>query len=303
MSAVVECTHTRVKHQHGDRQTYVSDHCRCVDCRAANAAYQNRRSRLAAYGRPVTDLTDARPIQEHIEQLRSQGMGYQRVAEVAGLASETVALVAAGGRRQLRARTARRILAVQLDLADGALIDGSGTRRRLQALAAVGWTWADIGRHIGWGTPMVQELATGTGTVRVATARTVRAAYEELWKRNGGDTRARRRAARNGWPPPMWWDDDHLDDPTHLGADRYLPPEPEQPVASTPVPASTSSSGPRRSCSASRASPSRGSLSSPGCHRPTSRKSPGRSGCGRDSPSQAVHGALHPAGQRPARRE
>jgi hypothetical protein len=43
--ATRECTHPQARHRHGTRTAYVKDHCRCVDCTAANTAASRTASR------------------------------------------------------------------------------------------------------------------------------------------------------------------------------------------------------------------------------------------------------------------
>lgn len=94
------------------------------------------------------------------------------------------------------------------------LVDGIGTRRRLQALAAIGWTYAEIAARIGKNTPAVQRVAQGCDPrVRTVTAEAIRRVYEQLSMTPGPSTLVRGYATRHGWPPPLAWDDDLIDDP------------------------------------------------------------------------------------------
>lgn len=88
------------------------------------------------------------------------------------------------------------------------------TRRRLQGLMALGWTWADIGRKLEVGKGAVHQWATRP-QVRQSTADKVKVLTFELEPLAPPDTRqntqARIFAHKNGWPPPAAWDD--IDDP------------------------------------------------------------------------------------------
>ena len=101
------------------------------------------------------------------------------------------------------------------------LVDATGTRRRLQALAAAGWPLAEVGRRLGWRRSRVRS-AMCHRTVTLETAARVSAVYDDLWdKRYAPATFEDRRGAaisrayarRAGWAPPMAWDDDEIDDP------------------------------------------------------------------------------------------
>lgn len=103
------------------------------------------------------------------------------------------------------------------------LVDSTGTVRRIQALAALGWSSADIGARCGRGREWARMVGR-SASVTVRTAQLISAAYDELSMRLApGDyaARLRREAAEKGWAPPLAWDDDAIDDPAaspHFGA-------------------------------------------------------------------------------------
>ncbi len=92
------------------------------------------------------------------------------------------------------------------------VIDGTGTRRRLQALVAIGWPGPAIAERIGFDQAMVMRLYHAS-RVNVATATAVRELYRQLSDTPGPSWRSPHRAAANGWVPPIAWDDDTIDDP------------------------------------------------------------------------------------------
>jgi transcriptional regulator with XRE-family HTH domain len=91
-------------------------------------------------------------------------------------------------------------------------IDGTGTNRRLQALAALGWSQSELASRLGFTFQNVSRLAT-EARVNRDTAAKVRALYDELSMTPGPSVRAQREAQRKGWPVPLAWDDDKIDDP------------------------------------------------------------------------------------------
>ena len=108
------------------------------------------------------------------------------------------------------------------------MVDATGTRRRIQALCAVGWSVMEQARQLGVTEMAVRNLLTQT-TVQVATAARHQALYERLIKatpRPGrGPTRARSHAAKQGWPPPTaWFDIDDPDEQPDLGGDGRMSP-------------------------------------------------------------------------------
>lgn len=140
-----------------------------------------------------------------------------------------------GGRplsKRIRPQTAVAILAVQpsgQNLGTAALVDATGTRRRLHALVAIGWSQAKLGERLGIA-PAGMSQVMRREHVTAGTARAAAELYEELWNRlppEGGQrekiaaARARNSARQNGWVPPMAWDDDQIDLPAGNPADSW----------------------------------------------------------------------------------
>jgi transcriptional regulator with XRE-family HTH domain len=89
-----------------------------------------------------------------------------------------------------------------------------GTRRRLQALAAIGWTYEHLAERLGCKRSNVAQLAHKEMTwVRRDTALRVKALYDQLAMTPGPSAASARRAAAKGWLPPLAWDDDLIDLP------------------------------------------------------------------------------------------
>lgn len=92
------------------------------------------------------------------------------------------------------------------------VVDPTGTQRRLQALAAIGWNNQRIADRLGWRWQNVRALACGTPQhVFKATADRVAAIYRDLCAQPGPSAHARAAAARRGWLSPIAWD--NIDDP------------------------------------------------------------------------------------------
>ena len=98
-------------------------------------------------------------------------------------------------------------------------IDGTGTRRRLRALKALGWSFAQIGARLGCSGDAVRQSAERDRVLR-SHAEKVAALYEEMsmtlppaetHRQRQIVSRERNRARRLGWAPPLAWDD--IDDP------------------------------------------------------------------------------------------
>lgn len=239
-----DCEHPRARHEHGTHAAFALDGCRCRECRDATAAYNRKRTRGLLYG-TWAPLVDAAPVREHLAALSAAGIGWKRAAVLAGVAPSTVSKLLYGrpggqasrGRvderptQRVRPETARRLFAVRPSLdvmLDDARVDATGTHRRLQALACLGWSDRQLGLRLGvdsgnYGALMRQRK------VSAARARDVVRLYDELWRSGPPETdrhtrysasRARNRARAAGWAPPMAWDDDTIDDPAAAPGER-----------------------------------------------------------------------------------
>jgi hypothetical protein len=221
--AIRECTHPQARHRHGTRTAYVKDRCRCTDCTAANTAASRTATRQRIYGR-WHPYIDAGPVREHIAALRAAGIGVERIAQLAGISISHIRELAQHGRghspgtQRVRPSTATRVLRIGVDdrnRAPHSRVDATGTRRRLQALVAIGWPTELLAAQLGRRpTSLCRSMAGESVTVR--TAQDVATLYERLWntppppmtgeQRAAADA-ARAHAAARGWLPPFAWDD------------------------------------------------------------------------------------------------
>ena len=132
------------------------DYCRCDECRAANSRYEkHRRSWLGEFPKRKPPLVDAAPVVEHVEGLRDRGMGLKRIADKAGVAASAIGNVVYGrggseprAATQMYRETAEKILAVELDLANGAKVDATEAWQIIDELVERGWSKAEIGRRL-----------------------------------------------------------------------------------------------------------------------------------------------------------
>lgn len=205
MTAVVEREHGYAR--------YRLDGCRCYVCARARSEYDRRRTMAMTAG---TWRVDADVVREHIAALAAQGMGYKRVAVVAGVHRSTVQGLLYGKQGRPAPTTTRRdiavkLLAVDLDLGVGALVDGLGTVRRIQALTAIGWTLTSTADAIGWSLSNLGGLLRKDKVIR-GTADLVARLYETRSGTPGPSAAARRLAGRRGWVPPLAWNDIDTDE-------------------------------------------------------------------------------------------
>lgn len=102
------------------------------------------------------------------------------------------------------------------------VVSSLGTARRLQALAAIGWSITELAVQCDYRKSMIGHLQTRRRPqILRATADRVAEVYERLSMRLGPScTRTRKRAARLGWAPPLAWDD--IDSPTGRAAGAVM---------------------------------------------------------------------------------
>ncbi|HEX8082130.1 MAG TPA: hypothetical protein VF557_18105 [Jatrophihabitans sp.] len=217
------CQHPRARHLHGTRTAYVRDQCRCPSCTAANTAVSNRLHRERAYGR-WKPYIDASPSRAHIASLRAAGIGVDQIAKLTGLSpSHLRGLIypSSNGKppfRKIRHETAERILAVPVDdssRAANSRVDATGTRRRLQALVAIGWAQELLADELGR-SPANLRRSMASRSVTARTRHLVQEMYERLWDaepphllaaQRRASAAARAHAAKHHWLPPLAWDD------------------------------------------------------------------------------------------------
>lgn len=118
------------------------------------------------------------------------------------------------------------------------LVDATGTRRRLRALVALGWSFPRIEQHSGMDRTYLRLLARGArAQVTDTTEARVIDLYDDLSMRlpsqnapteRQGVSRARAHAAAHGWLPPLALDDDRIDDPTYQPTRHLTKAEREQ---------------------------------------------------------------------------
>lgn len=215
--------------------------CRCENCTAGRAKRNYRRLQLKAYGRYDTGLVDIEPVREHVLLLGEYGIGYKRVARLAGFKSSTPVRTIIWGRQEpgprygemqkrIKRETAERVLRVRPSvefLADGMSIPARGAHRRVQALVNRGWSLAKVAGMVGMGAGNFHGLM-HRDRILVSTYKTICDVYERCWDQAPPEwshrdrvaaSRARRHAAERGWVPPLAWDDIDLDPAPDLGGE------------------------------------------------------------------------------------
>lgn len=193
--------------------------------------YNQHRNRMKAYGR-WEPYVDAEPARQHVLELMRNGMGPVTIAKASGVPHGSISKLIYGDYRRkmapskrIRPATAERLLAVEPTpehKQPGCLMPAHGTRRRLQALAFMGYPVAWIAARIGLGPAAVWRLQHGRSEqCEVATHLAIKALYREHAMCRHNSLRAevtRRNAREKGWLSPLEWDDlDAADERTARG--------------------------------------------------------------------------------------
>lgn len=227
------CLHKKADHQHGTHAAYVLDQCRCLPCKQSNRTYERTRNRAHTYGQ-YSGLIDAEPARQHVRNLQATGLGLKQIERLSGVSGGVMNKLMYGhpnsdGTRRPPARrvkpaTAAKILNVRPGtdaLAPGLPVDATGTRRRIQALVATGWSVTRLGKELGIGSANFHAML-HRDQVRLCTSRAVTELYERLWntppphethRDKIAYNRAKGYAAARGWLPPLAWDEDTIDEP------------------------------------------------------------------------------------------
>lgn len=223
-------TEVRTPPHHDNLTCYVEYRCRRPECVARMRSYERERRRNKAAG--ISTFVDAEPVRQHIYALRAAGISVSRLAVLTGLPGRTIngfterQWGSHGQRLGLRQRTSPRvaglILAIEPDPAIATKVSSIASRRRIQALVAIGWPQTHIAKRAGLAHSTLNDILRKP-SIMASTAATVAAAYDDIRgrriARSGVSAReakmARSRAASYRWPTPAYWDDpEHpIDDP------------------------------------------------------------------------------------------
>lgn len=197
--------------------------------RTAVAHKQARRRRLKALGQ-WQPFVDAEPVRAHLRAINAAGMPYRAICERIGLPHDSSLQHLMWGRgeygpgQQIRRETAEMVLSYWPsldDFPDTARIDATGTRRRVEALAVLGWPRLMMAERVGMDVKHFRKVV-GRERVTARLARRVAEVYDAWWDQDPLEhgvphrsvDRVRADAARSGLHSPLAWDDDTIDDPS-----------------------------------------------------------------------------------------
>lgn len=161
---------------HGDRLRYMAG-CKCTPCRRANSRYESMRAQARRNG-DWNGLVPAHKARRHILTLSRRGIGRRAVSAASDVSQTVVREIRAGKKKQIRARTERRILAVTAAMAsDHSFAPARRTWKLLRTLMIEGYKTKDLARRLGYAHPAIQFKKT---RVLVRTAFRVERLYRQL---------------------------------------------------------------------------------------------------------------------------
>lgn len=135
---------------HGDRLRYLAG-CKCAECRAANSQYECQRAQARKNG-DWNGIVLADEARAHLRKLSRAGLGRHTIAEASGIAASIIQAIRGGTKRNIRARTARRLLSVTADaIADRGLVKADGLWKRIHKLLQEGFTKTELAKRLGHG--------------------------------------------------------------------------------------------------------------------------------------------------------
>lgn len=176
LSNIRDVAELAARAQCGTRVRYMGG-CRCDACRRANSDYEKMRIHARENG-DWNGIVPAGKARRHLQRLQRQGVGTRMVAASADVPRSIVSGILAGRRRNARARTVRKILAVSAaQCGDAALIDAGPTWRLIDELLEEGFTKKRLATELGYRT---RALQIGRERVTVRTAARIRALYDRL---------------------------------------------------------------------------------------------------------------------------
>jgi hypothetical protein len=159
-------------------------------------------------------------------------MGRRTIARRAGVSESAITNLIWGKTRpngrlaptsRLRKGTADKILALEFDPADNALVPAIGGVRRIRALVALGWSQAKLSAALGFNNRTEEIFARNDRAITALYERlSMQLPPEQTHRDKISASRARNYANSHGWEPPLAWDDESIDD---LAAATYMTPD------------------------------------------------------------------------------
>ncbi|NUP46178.1 MAG: hypothetical protein HOW97_02520 [Catenulispora sp.] len=186
---------------------------------ATDRRYLNRKQRELNTLRGIPNRVDATEARARLLEYRKT-KGWVDIAAATGCSACHLRHIVSGRTQTINRATHNKIFNARLAPAPtrGLYIDATGTRRRVQALQAIGRSQQFIAEAANTTQHRINVITLGAPRVRQKVADKIAAAYEQLAHQPVPDNhftrRVRRHAAAQGWHGPDFWDDvDRIDDP------------------------------------------------------------------------------------------
>lgn len=178
--------------------------CRCDICKAANTR-RIKQYRLKGVQSISPDL-----VRKHVNRLIRSGMSQPDIAKQAGVSRSTINRLVYPhmGLQRILKRNATRILAVQPKPTDTNKVNAEPARRRIKALACMGWRQEIIAKQAGVSASLVNAVASGRRKrITQKGDQRIKEVYERLSMVHGPNARTAKHAMKHHWIPPLGWDD------------------------------------------------------------------------------------------------
>lgn len=206
--------------EHGQYGYARREKCRCDPCLRVQRRYTKELAFDNHNGRQRR--VDAQPVRDHCFEIVQAGASPGMIAKATHgvVVKEQVKRLLYGNPTTgkpvtwLHRGTADSLLSVTVEeaLKHDLFTHSIGTKRRFEALAAMGHGKEDVARELGVHWSNLYEY-TYVERVTVTTAENVRRVYARLSMTPGSNEVMRWKARRLGWLPPFAWDDHTIDDP------------------------------------------------------------------------------------------
>lgn len=162
---------------------------------------------------------DVAPVREHLEQLRAARMTWRAISELSGMTASALCAIHLGKTARINREKAKAVLAVHPPQVferrnPAGFVPNVGTRRRIRALLAIGWTHELIAAAAGLPAHRTGTLLSQAGSLcSLENHERIKRAYDALSMTPGPSETNRARARRFRHVPPLAWDDETIDDP------------------------------------------------------------------------------------------
>jgi hypothetical protein len=197
--------------------------CLCDVC--IEGSRRRRKHDHVRRSRGISGMAPTGPLSMHVKRLIKGGRSVTGIAVESGVDPKTVRRVLHLRVSEVWQSTADKLLALREIPDDDALVDSTGTVRRLQALVVMGHSQKTISDEVGCAFTYISMLNHGQrATVTMAMEQSVRRAYAKLSMAVGTSSYGRTRAASYGWHGPLAWDEETIDDPAALPATDAVQP-------------------------------------------------------------------------------